>query len=90
MRRMVDRSAAQTRCRWWRSRWRRIAAASAGAPHAGLARGGASAAVAAVALLWLPLGSTPALAFAQVQQHFRDFRTLRFDIEQRMNGAGRS
>ena len=48
---------------------------------------GASAAVAAVALLWLPLGSAPALAFAQVQQHFRDFRTLRFDVEQRMNGA---
>jgi hypothetical protein len=48
---------------------------------------GASAAAVAVALLWLPLGSTPALAFAQVQQHFRDFRTLRFDLEQRMNGA---
>jgi outer membrane lipoprotein-sorting protein len=47
----------------------------------------ASAAAAAVALLWLPLGSTPALAFAQVQQHFRDFHTLRFDVEQRMNGA---
>ena len=47
---------------------------------------GASAAAAAVALLWLPLGSTPALAFAQVQQHFRDFRALRFDVEQRMNG----
>ena len=28
----------------------------------------------------------PAFAFAQVQQHFRDFRTLRFDVEQRMNG----
>jgi outer membrane lipoprotein-sorting protein len=47
---------------------------------------GASAVVAAVALLWMPLGSMPALAFAQVQQHFRDFQTLRFDIEQRMNG----
>jgi outer membrane lipoprotein-sorting protein len=46
----------------------------------------ASVAVAAVAMLWLPFGSTPALAFAQVQQHFRDFRTLRFDMEQRMNG----
>ena len=45
-----------------------------------------SAVVAAVAMLWLPLGSMPALAFAKVQQHFRDFRTLRFDVEQRMNG----
>jgi outer membrane lipoprotein-sorting protein len=47
---------------------------------------GASALVAAVAVVWLPLGTAPALAFAQVQQHFRDFRTLRFDMEQRMNG----
>jgi hypothetical protein len=47
---------------------------------------GASALVAAVAVIWLPLGTAPALAFAQVQQHFRDFRTLRFDLEQRMNG----
>jgi hypothetical protein len=45
-----------------------------------------SAAVVAVAMLWLPLNPTPALAFAQVQQHLRDFRTLRFDMEQRMNG----
>jgi outer membrane lipoprotein-sorting protein len=47
---------------------------------------GASALVAAVAVIWLPLGTAPALAFAQVQQHFRDFRTLRFDLDQRMNG----
>ena len=47
---------------------------------------GATAAVVAVAMLWLPFGSTPALAFAKVQEHFRDFRTLRFDMEQRMNG----
>jgi outer membrane lipoprotein-sorting protein len=46
----------------------------------------ATAAVVAVAMLWLPLGSPPALAFAKVQEHFRDFRTLRFDMEQRMNG----
>jgi hypothetical protein len=48
----------------------------------------AAAATAAVALamLWLPFGSAPALAFAKVQEHFRDFRTLRFDVEQRMNG----
>ena len=45
-----------------------------------------SAGIAALAMLWLPLVSSPALAFAQVQQHFRDFRTLRFDVEQRMNG----
>jgi len=45
-----------------------------------------SAAVVAVAMLWLPLNPSPALAFAQVQQHLRDFRTLRFDMEQRMNG----
>lgn len=45
-----------------------------------------SAAVVAVVMLWLPLNPSPALAFAQVQQHFRDFRTLRFDMEQRMNG----
>jgi hypothetical protein len=44
----------------------------------------ASAAVAAVAILWLPLGTTP--AFADVQKHFRDFKTLRFAVEQRMNG----
>jgi outer membrane lipoprotein-sorting protein len=42
--------------------------------------------VVVVAMLWLPFGSTPALAFAKVQEHFRDFRTLRFDMEQRMNG----
>jgi hypothetical protein len=45
-----------------------------------------SAAVVAVAMLWLPLNPSPALAFAQVQQHLRDFGTLRFDMEQRMNG----
>jgi hypothetical protein len=46
---------------------------------------GATAAVVAVAMLWLPFGPTPALAFAKVQEHFRDFRTLRFEVEQRMN-----
>ena len=45
----------------------------------------ATAVVVTVAMLWLPFGSTPAVAFAIVQQHFRDFRTLRFDVEQRMN-----
>ena len=46
----------------------------------------ATAAVVTVAVLWLPFGSTPVLAFAQIQAHFRDFRTLRFEVEQRMNG----
>ena len=44
-----------------------------------------SAGIAAIAMLWLPLAPSTALAFAVVQQHFRDFRTLRFDVEQRMN-----
>jgi outer membrane lipoprotein-sorting protein len=45
----------------------------------------ASAAAVAFAVLWLPLASTP--AFAQVQQHFRDFRTLRFDMKQFVAGS---
>ncbi len=45
-----------------------------------------SAGIVAMAMLWLPLVPSPALAFAVVQQHFRDFRTLRFEVEQRMNG----
>lgn len=44
----------------------------------------ASAAVVAMVALWLPLSPTP--AFAQVQKHFRDFSTLAFEVEQRMNG----
>jgi outer membrane lipoprotein-sorting protein len=43
-----------------------------------------SAAAVAFAVLWMPLTSTP--AFAQVQEHFRDFRTLRFDMKQRVDG----
>jgi hypothetical protein len=46
----------------------------------------ASALVAVIAVVWLPLGSTPALAFSDVQKHLRDFKALRFDIEQRVNG----
>jgi len=46
----------------------------------------ATAAVVAVAMLWLPFGSAPAVAFEKIQEHFRDFRTLRFEVEQRMNG----
>lgn len=45
----------------------------------------ASAVVAVMIVLLLPLSPTPALAFSEVQQHFRDFSTLRFEIEQRMN-----
>jgi outer membrane lipoprotein-sorting protein len=46
----------------------------------------ATAAVVVMAMLWLPFGSAPALAFAKIQEHFRDFRTLRFVVEQRMGG----
>ena len=46
----------------------------------------ASAVVAVMTLMLLPLGPMPAMAFSEVQQHFRDFKTLRFEIEQRMNG----
>lgn len=46
----------------------------------------ASALVAIVAVVWLPLAPTTALAFSDVQKHFRDFKALRFDIEQRANG----
>jgi outer membrane lipoprotein-sorting protein len=45
-----------------------------------------TAGIVALSALWLPLVPSSALAFAEVQQHFRDFRTLRFDVEQRMNG----
>lgn len=46
----------------------------------------ASAAVVAIAVLWMPLAPTPAFAFANVQQHFRDFRTLRFEMQQFVAG----
>lgn len=45
-----------------------------------------SAAVAVAAFVWLPLHPTSAMAFSEVQKHFRDFKTLRFDLEQRMDG----
>jgi hypothetical protein len=64
---VTKRSASSTR--WWRSDRLRPRFAGRRAARGWLAAG-ASAAGAAVALLWLPLGSTPALAFAQVQQHF--------------------
>lgn len=46
----------------------------------------ASAVVAMLAFIWLPLTPVPALAFSDVQQHLRDFQRLRFEIVQRMNG----
>ena len=46
----------------------------------------ASAVVAVMAAIWLPLAPTTALAFSDVQKHFLDFHALTFDIEQRMNG----
>lgn len=45
-----------------------------------------SAAVVTIAVLWMPLAPTPAFAFASVQQHFRDFRTLRFEMKQFVAG----
>jgi hypothetical protein len=46
----------------------------------------ASAAAAVMAVIWLPLNPSTALAFGDVQKHFRDFHSLRFDVEQRVNG----
>lgn len=64
---------------------------SASSRRANRAAGGwlaatASALVVAVVLLWMPLTPTPALAFSAVQEHFRDFRTLRFDMTQQVDG----
>lgn len=56
-------------------------------PVGGWLAAATSAVVAVMALVLLPLGPTPALAFSDVQQHFRDFNTLRFEIEQSMNGT---
>jgi hypothetical protein len=43
-----------------------------------------SAGIAILTFLWLPLMSAP--TFAAVQEHFRDFRTMRFVIDQRVAG----
>ncbi|MBC8026832.1 MAG: hypothetical protein H7Y89_12630, partial [Steroidobacteraceae bacterium] len=45
-----------------------------------------SAAAVALVVLMLPLTPTPAIAFSQIQAHFRDFRTLRFDMTQSATG----
>ncbi|HUQ08773.1 MAG TPA: hypothetical protein VM146_00560 [Steroidobacteraceae bacterium] len=56
-------------------------------PHVGgWLAAAASAVVAVIAAIWLPLSPGTALAFSDVQKHFRDFHSLRFDIEQRANG----
>jgi hypothetical protein len=46
----------------------------------------ASAVATVAAFVWLPLTSTQALAFADVQKNFREFDTLRFEFEQRVEG----
>jgi hypothetical protein len=46
----------------------------------------AAALVVAVTMVWMPFAPTPALAFSAVQEHFRDFHTLRFDMRQRVAG----
>jgi hypothetical protein len=51
-----------------------------------LAAGASVAAAVVVAVVVLPLTSTPALAFSAVQEHFIDFRTLRFDMTQEVAG----
>ena len=66
-----------------------VSARIAAAPRArrrvgGWLAAGASAAAAVVALILLPLA--PAPAFAAVQEHFQDFRTLRFDMTQEVAG----
>lgn len=46
----------------------------------------ASAVAVVAAALWLPFASTTALAFSDVQKHFRDYDTMRFVVEQHVNG----
>jgi hypothetical protein len=64
----------------------RRAVGSPGAGIAGWLATAASALATVAAVVWLPLTSTQALAFADVQKHFREFDTLRFEFEQRMEG----
>lgn len=54
--------------------------------RAGWLAASASALTTVAAFVWLPLTSTQALAFADVQKNFREFDTLRFEFEQRMEG----
>jgi len=69
------------------ARTAKVATARPGRRVGGWVAAATSAAAVMIATLWLPLVPSTALAFAVVQQHFRDFRTLRFDVEQRMNGS---
>jgi len=46
----------------------------------------ASAAVAALVVMWMSFSPTPALAFSAIQQNLRDFNTLSFVIDQRVAG----
>jgi hypothetical protein len=46
----------------------------------------ASAAVAALVVVWMSFSPTPALAFSAIQQNLRDFNTLSFVIDQRAAG----
>ena len=46
----------------------------------------ASAAAVLAAALWIPLAPTTALAFGDVQEHFQNFRTLRFVMTQEIAG----
>ncbi len=46
----------------------------------------ASATAVLAAALWMPLASTTALAFSDVQEHFQNFRTLRFVMTQEVAG----
>jgi hypothetical protein len=68
---------------------RRLAARAARRPVrkvGGWLAAATSAAAVTLAVLLLPLAPTPAVAFSQVQAHFRDFRTLRFDMTQSATG----
>jgi hypothetical protein len=47
---------------------------------------GASVATAVLVVVLMPFTSTPALAFSAVQEHFQDFRTLRFSMTQEVAG----
>jgi hypothetical protein len=51
-----------------------------------LAAGASAVAAAVLAVILMPLTSTPVLAFSAVQEHFQDFRTLRFDMTQEVAG----
>lgn len=51
-----------------------------------LAAAASAAAAAVLVVVFMPLTSTPALAFSVVQEHFQDFHTLQFDMTQEVAG----